>query len=72
LTANSVTSDVPPPRDPVSYVVVSNDELQYSIWPSGIPLPAGWTARSNAMSEDDCCAQIDKEWTDLRPSRIRV
>jgi MbtH protein len=53
------------------YVVVLNDEEQYSIWPMGKPLPAGWRAEGMSGTEEECSAHIDTVWTDMRPLSLR-
>src|SRR5215471_15951483 len=53
------------------YVVVVNEEEQYSIWPEGRALPAGWTAEGTAGTKDECLARIEKVWTDMRPLSLR-
>jgi MbtH protein len=54
-----------------SYVVVVNDEEQYSIWLSGRPIPDGWSAVGPSGTEDECVAWIDEHWTDMRPRSLR-
>jgi MbtH protein len=53
------------------YTVVCNDEEQYSIWPEGRPLPAGWHDAGFAGPEEECLAHIDQVWTDMRPRSLR-
>jgi MbtH protein len=53
------------------YLVVVNDEGQYSIWPVGRELPPGWRADSFEGPEDDCLRHIDEVWTDMRPLSVR-
>ena len=53
------------------YVVVINDELQYSIWPLGRDLPGGWRTDGYAGSRAECLAHIAREWTDMRPLSVR-
>lgn len=53
------------------YVVVVNDEEQYSIWRSDRELPAGWQADGPARSKDECLTYIDTVWTDMRPRCVR-
>ncbi len=50
------------------YLVVVNDEEQYSLWPEGRPLPAGWRAEGFAGEREACLAHIETVWTDLRPA----
>jgi MbtH protein len=53
------------------HAVVVNDEEQYSIWPVGRDLPAGWRADGFTGSEEECLAYIDETWTDMRPASLR-
>jgi MbtH protein len=59
------------PNENDSYLVVVNDEEQYSIWREGRALPAGWRAEGTQGTRDDCLAHIDKTWTDMRPMSLR-
>ena len=54
-----------------SYVVVINDEEQYSIWPDYRDLPAGWTAAGKSGTKTECLAHIKEVWTDMRPLSLR-
>ncbi|MDI1460722.1 MbtH family protein [Catellatospora sp. KI3] len=54
------------------YLVVVNDEEQYSVWPDGQPVPAGWTGDGFAGSREDCLEHIGQVWTDLRPRSVRL
>jgi MbtH protein len=53
------------------YLVVLNDEEQYSIWPAGDPLPAGWRAEGTRGPRQECLDHIDLVWTDMRPASLR-
>lgn len=53
------------------YLVVRNHEEQYSIWPEGRELPAGWAASGFAGGQEACLAHIDEVWTDMRPRSLR-
>ncbi|MFF7458690.1 MbtH family protein [Kitasatospora sp. NPDC008115] len=57
--------------DSQSFVVVFNDEEQYSIWPAGRELPAGWQAGGVHGSKTECLAHISQVWTDMRPLSVR-
>jgi len=48
------------------YLVVINHEEQYSIWPVGRPLKAGWRALSKKGTKEDCMKFIEEVWTDMR------
>lgn len=54
------------------YVVVLNEEDQYSIWPADRPPPNGWTAVGVLGSRDECLDHIERVWTDMRPRSVRL
>ena len=60
-----------PDEQDVRYVVVVNDEEQYSIWREGREIPAGWRAAGKAGTKSECLAYIDDVWTDMRPLSLR-
>jgi len=53
------------------YLVVRNAEEQYSIWPAGLDVPAGWEADGTVGPKDACLAHITEVWTDMRPLSLR-
>lgn len=55
----------------VRYVVVANDELQYSIWPARRDIPLGWRGDSYEGSREECLTHIEQVWTDMRPLSVR-
>jgi MbtH protein len=54
------------------FLVLVNDEEQYSLWPSFIEIPAGWRATGPSGARAECLAWIDEHWTDMRPKRLRL
>ncbi|WP_424188067.1 MbtH family protein [Actinokineospora sp. G85] len=54
-----------------SYVVVVNDEEQYSIWPAHRDLPAGWAVRSGPADRQSCLDHVAEHWVDMRPRGLR-
>ncbi|MEU9507320.1 MbtH family NRPS accessory protein [Micromonospora sp. NPDC048170] len=58
--------------DDRSYLVVLNDEEQYSIWWSDRALPAGWRAEGTEGTKDHCLSRINELWTDMRPKSLRL
>ena len=54
-----------------TFVVVVNDEAQYSIWPADRELPLGWYAEGTSGLRQACLEHIDKVWTDMRPRSLR-
>ncbi|MER7757772.1 MbtH family NRPS accessory protein [Kitasatospora sp. NPDC097643] len=59
------------PSDEPTYLVVLNDEEQYSIWWADRRLPDGWRPEGTEGTKAECLARIDEVWTDLRPLSLR-
>lgn len=49
------------------YLVLVNDEGQYSLWPSFRDVPAGWTPVGPRGKRKECLDWVDQTWTDMRP-----
>jgi MbtH protein len=56
---------------PMEYIVVVNQERQYSIWASGEPLPPGWNNVGKRGSKEECLGYIEENWIDMRPASLR-
>jgi MbtH protein len=54
------------------YLVVINDEEQYSIWAEDRQIPVGWRATGFAGDKQECLSHIETVWTDLRPRSVRL
>ena len=54
------------------YVVLQNIELQYSLWPSGNDIPAGWSVVHGAASRQEALDYVESHWTDMRPASLRT
>ena len=53
------------------YLVVINDEQQYSVWEQLQPVPNGWHAEGFSGSKKDCLDHVERVWTDMRPRSLR-
>ncbi|WP_435832184.1 MbtH family protein [Nocardia rhamnosiphila] len=53
------------------FVVLMNNEGQYSLWPAVHEVPQGWTVVRTSASREVCIAYIENEWTDMRPNSAR-
>jgi MbtH protein len=53
-----------------TYIVLINDEGQYSLWPDSIDVPAGWTTVYEPASRQACLDYINQNWTDMRPRSL--
>jgi len=54
-----------------AYIVVTNHEAQYCIWPKRKRIPAGWRPAGKEGSKSECLEYIDVVWTDMRPLSLR-
>jgi MbtH protein len=54
-----------------TYLVVVNDEEQYSIWREDKSVPAGWRAIGKRGPKAECLQHIEAVWTDMRPLSLR-
>lgn len=52
------------------FAVLLNDEGQYSLWPTFIDVPAGWTVVFGEDSRAACLEYIERTWTDMRPKSL--
>jgi MbtH protein len=57
--------------DNQTYLVVLNDEEQYSIWLADREIPAGWRTDGTQGTRAECLAHIGEVWTDMRPLSLR-
>ncbi|MHA6903745.1 MbtH family protein [Ralstonia syzygii subsp. celebesensis] len=53
-------------------LVLTNAEEQYSLWPAGIEVPAGWSVAHHAESREAAIAYVESHWTDMRPASLRT
>ena len=58
--------------DTIDYLVVVNDEEQYSIWPASREVPAGWYPVGDPRGREAALTFIEEVWTDMRPKSLRV
>lgn len=54
-----------------SFIILINEEEQYSLWPEWKAVPAGWCAVGPRGSKEECLTYIDDVWTDMRPASLR-
>ncbi|MGW6785727.1 MbtH family protein [Streptomyces sp. NPDC054987] len=53
-----------------TFLVLRNDEDQYSLWPEFAEVPAGWTAVHGPDGRQACLDHIERTWTDMRPRSL--
>ncbi|MEV5015469.1 MbtH family protein [Streptomyces sp. NPDC053780] len=49
------------------YLVLVNDEGQYSLWPEAVRVPDGWRCARPADSRQSSLDFVERTWTDMRP-----
>ncbi|MCX4728902.1 MbtH family protein [Streptomyces sp. NBC_01306] len=54
-----------------TFHVLVNDEEQYSLWPTALEVPPGWSISHEADTRQGCLDYIEVTWTDLRPRSAR-
>lgn len=54
------------------FVVLVNDERQYSLWPAALAVPGGWTVARGEGSRAECLDFVEATWTDMRPASLLV
>lgn len=52
------------------YLVLINDEGQYSLWPAFADVPAGWTVAQTEATRKASLDFIEENWTDMRPRSL--
>ncbi|ANP51003.1 MbtH protein [Streptomyces griseochromogenes] len=53
-----------------TYLVLVNDEGQYSLWPASAEVPAGWRTDLGESPRDTALDHINAVWTDMRPRSL--
>lgn len=52
------------------FLVLVNDEQQYSLWPTFRPIPRGWKPVGPKGKKGECLDWIEATWTDMRPKSL--
>ena len=59
-------------REDETFIVLVNQEEQYSIWPHWKAVPGGWRRIDGVQGDKQTvCAWVDRQWTDMRPLSLR-
>ena len=54
-----------------NFLVLTNDEGQYSLWPVNNDVPAGWNVIHGETSRAECLKFIETHWVDMRPKSLQ-
>ncbi|HTU47839.1 MAG TPA: MbtH family protein [Bryobacteraceae bacterium] len=52
------------------FLVLINEEQQYSLWPTFRDVPAGWAPVGPRGERKLCLDYIEEHWTDMRPRSL--
>ncbi len=52
------------------YLVLVNDEDQYSLWPGFATVPDGWSVVHGPADRAACVDYVDSHWLDMRPRSL--
>jgi MbtH protein len=58
-------------EDARRYIVLVNEEEQYSLWLAELQIPGGWRATGKAGTKQECLDYVRSVWTDMRPLSLR-
>jgi MbtH protein len=53
-----------------NYLVLKNEEGQFSLWPTFVDVPGGWELVFGEAARQECLDFIEKTWTDMRPKSL--
>jgi MbtH protein len=54
-----------------TFLVLLNDECQYSLWPAFVDVPEGWKMVYGQGARQECLGYIESNWRDMRPKSLR-
>jgi MbtH protein len=54
------------------FLVLRNDEEQFSLWPTFAAVPGGWSVVLEESSHSDALDYVEQQWTDMRPKSLRL
>ncbi|MCI4066951.1 MbtH family protein [Micromonospora mangrovi] len=53
-----------------TFLVLTNDEGQHSLWPVFAAVPGGWQTAFGPAGRQECLDHIEGAWTDIRPRSL--
>lgn len=55
----------------LSFLVLINQQQQYSLWPLFAEVPQGWSSEMGPASRAECIQYIETHWLDMRPAALK-
>lgn len=56
--------------DDALFLVLVNQDGQYSLWPAAMAVLAGWRTASDAEGRAAYLRYVESAWTDMRPTSL--
>ncbi|WDZ83431.1 MbtH family protein [Micromonospora cathayae] len=53
-----------------TFLVLTNDEGQHSLWPVFAAVPGGWQTAFGPAARQECLDHVERSWTDIRPRSL--
>lgn len=53
-----------------TFLVLTNDERQHSLWPDFLAVPAGWRTVHGPSTKADCLGFVEDHWLDMQPASL--
>ncbi|WP_308433664.1 MbtH family protein [Streptomyces hiroshimensis] len=53
-----------------TYLVLCNEEGQYSLWPADLDVPEGWSTVHGPAGHAACVDHVEEHWRDMRPRSL--
>ncbi|MFE2067199.1 MbtH family protein [Streptomyces sp. NPDC059467] len=53
-----------------TFLVLTNDENQHSLWPQFADVPDGWGVAHGPDTHAACLEYVERSWTDMRPKSL--
>lgn len=54
-------------NDAINFIVLQNQQGQYSLWPEFAEIPKGWQAIIGPTSRAKCIDYVEQHWTEINP-----
>lgn len=53
-----------------TFLVLTNQENQHSLWPDFAEAPEGWSTAFGPAPRPSCIEYVEENWRDIRPSSL--
>ncbi|KAF0812622.1 Enterobactin biosynthesis protein YbdZ [Andreprevotia sp. IGB-42] len=56
----------------LAFLVLVNNQTQYSLWPDITAVPPGWRVVLGPESRSHCVQWLEQNWQDIRPRALHA